>query len=252
MFHWPSRTDEKADVSSLFSQTALRTSRLDLSRAISATAHLVLLYLLVRPAAPKFVLVSEVQKGEGGSSTYASIYLPRNGTEDLTPSPSDAAIPRHAARKKRNPLKPLPLQKQLVFPMEAAKPQPQRVEETPSVGKMADVETDAPRAGSIYGSLASGPLNGPEVKPALPIAGENPIFTRAQLPPGVEGSVIVEVTIDETGKIIGTKLVQSLGYGIDERVMNIVQQWKFKPATRDGVAIASQQLCVFHFPSGAG
>lgn len=71
------------------------------------------------------------------------------------------------------------------------------------------------------------------------------------MPAGVEGSVIIEITIDERGNLTNSKLVQRLGYGIDERVLTAVQQWRFKPATRDGVAIASQQLCVFHFPSGA-
>jgi protein TonB len=176
--------------------------------------------------------------------------LPRNGFEDLTPAPGNDT-PRHAARRaKKFKLKKSETQP-LTLPAPAPPP-PQVAEATTSVGKEGDTESHAPRAGSIYGSLAEGPLFGPQVRPALPISGPNPIITRSELPAGVEGSVIVQITIDERGNITSTKLVQKLGYGIDERVLSAVQQWRFKPATRDGVAIASQQTCVFHFPSGAG
>lgn len=225
--------------------------RFRLTQIASAAIHVALLAVLLWPATPIFVNLSEVAKGEGGTSSATSIYLPRNGTEDLTPAPGNKDVPRKAAHKQKKPKQKPAQNKPLTLPLPTQAPV-QVAQDQTSVGKQADVETHAPRAGSLYGSLAQGPLTGPEVKPALPIAGPNPIITRSELPAGVEGSVIIEITIDERGNITNTKLVQRLGYGIDERVLNAVQQWRFKPATRDGVAIASQQLCVFHFPSGAG
>ncbi|HZU22099.1 MAG TPA: energy transducer TonB [Terriglobales bacterium] len=223
--------------------------RLRFSQLASFALHTAALLLLVWPETPVFVSLSEVARGEGGKSTITSIYLPRNGFDDLTPAPG-AEVPRHIARRPtrkptRQPNKAMTLPSPVAPPVRAA-------DDQTSVGQQADSEVHGPRAGSLYGSLAQGPLSGPEVKPALPIVGPVPVISRNEMPPGVEGSVIIEITIDERGNLTGTKLVQRLGYGIDERVLSALQKWHFKPATRDGVAIASQQLCVFHFPSGAG
>jgi protein TonB len=59
----------------------------------------------------------------------------------------------------------------------------------------------------------------------------------------------VEVTIDEQGAVTETRLLQSLEPGIDERVVATVRNWRFKPATVDGVAISSRQDVHFHYPS---
>lgn len=50
----------------------------------------------------------------------------------------------------------------------------------------------------------------------------------------VEGVVRVQITVDETGRIIDTKVVRGLGYGLDEAALAAAKQWTFKPATRCG------------------
>jgi TonB family protein len=61
--------------------------------------------------------------------------------------------------------------------------------------------------------------------------------------------VIVEVTIDEHGTVTQTKVVQSLQSDIDEKVIATLKNWRFRPASVDGVAISSRQDVHFHFPS---
>ena len=61
--------------------------------------------------------------------------------------------------------------------------------------------------------------------------------------------MVVEVTIDEQGKVTETRLLQSLVREIDDRVIAAVRSWRFQPATVDGVAISSRQDVHFHFPS---
>ncbi len=78
--------------------------------------------------------------------------------------------------------------------------------------------------------------------PTLPIS-------RADLPAGVQGDVIVEVTIDPEGNVVETKLIQGIGYGIEQKVLTVLQRWHFRPAMRDGVTIASQHIVHFHYPS---
>src|SRR5437867_3660236 len=70
-----------------------------------------------------------------------------------------------------------------------------------------------------------------------------------QLARGLQGDVIVEVTIDEQGNVTETRVLQSLQQDIDEKVIATLRNWRFKPATVDGVAISSRQDVHFHFPS---
>jgi protein TonB len=72
---------------------------------------------------------------------------------------------------------------------------------------------------------------------------------RDELPTGVQGDVIVEVTIDAKGMVAETRLLQGLGHGIDERVIAVLHEWRFRPATRNGVPIPSKHDVHFHFPS---
>ena len=74
-------------------------------------------------------------------------------------------------------------------------------------------------------------------------------MARADLPAGVEGDVIVEVTIDAQGNVVETKLLQGIGYGIEQKVLAVLQRWHFRPATRDGVTISSQHIVHFHYPA---
>ncbi len=105
------------------------------------------------------------------------------------------------------------------------------------------------RAGSNTGSMSQGPALGREAAPALPIVFPDPAIYPWQLARGLQGDVIVEVTIDEQGSVTETRVLQSLQQDIDEKVIATLRNWRFKPATVDGVAISSRQDVHFHFPS---
>jgi len=105
------------------------------------------------------------------------------------------------------------------------------------------------RAGSAYGSLAEGPIDGSEIRPALPVAFVSPEISRSELPAGVQGDVVVEVTIDARGNIVEKRILQRIGYGIDEKVLAALEGWRFTPATQDGVPIPSRHDVHFHFPN---
>ena len=97
--------------------------------------------------------------------------------------------------------------------------------------------------------MPGAPLTGHEVIPALPQVFPDPAVSRADLPPGVQGDVVVEVTIDEQGNVVELKLIRGIGYGIEDRVLATLRQWRFRPASKDGVTIASQHIVTFHYPS---
>jgi protein TonB len=132
-----------------------------------------------------------------------------------------------------------------------AKPRPKPAPKPSPVTTATDrVTADQPtHAGSPFGSLAQGPTSGHDVRPALPVVFPSPGILPWQIPSGVEGTVIVEVTIDAQGNVIDTRVLQGLGHGIEDKVVTAVRNWRFKPAMMDGRAIPSQQDVHFHFPS---
>ena len=132
----------------------------------------------------------------------------------------------------------------------AAKKARSRFNANPKPAKENPEDTiSAAKAGTEYGSLGRGTSGGTEARPALPLVFPDPAIYPWQVPKGLQGDVIVEVTIDEQGAVTETRLLQSLEPGIDEKVVATVRNWRFKPATVDGVAISSRQDVHFHFPS---
>jgi TonB family protein len=95
--------------------------------------------------------------------------------------------------------------------------------------------------------MFNGPVTGTEASPALPLVFPDPEIYPWQLN-GVQGDVVVEVTIDEKGSVTNTRVLQSLKQDVDEKVIATLKNWRFKPALVDGVAISSRQDVHFHFP----
>ncbi|MGA8312506.1 MAG: TonB family protein [Terriglobales bacterium] len=122
----------------------------------------------------------------------------------------------------------------------------------PRIG--TDAETNAPgqtaqvhAAGSPLGTVLEGPVTGEEVRPALPVVSPDPAVAAVELN-GLQGDVVVEVTIDEQGNIVQKVVIQSLAPAIDGKVLEALENWRFRPATRNGVAIPSKQDVYYHFP----
>ncbi len=67
------------------------------------------------------------------------------------------------------------------------------------------------------------------------------------LPHGTRGDVVIDIVIDEEGKVVDTALDQGLGHGLDEAVIAVIQTWTFYPATKAGKPVASKQQLLFHF-----
>jgi TonB family protein len=67
----------------------------------------------------------------------------------------------------------------------------------------------------------------------------------------IEGSVGLEVTIDEAGRVTEARVTQTAGHGFDEAALAAVRQWTFEPAKRAGAPIvATVQLAYpFELPS---
>jgi TonB family protein len=56
----------------------------------------------------------------------------------------------------------------------------------------------------------------------------------------IEGSVLVSLVVDENGVPRNVKVVRSLDPGLDQKAIEAVQQWKFRPGQKDGNPVAVQ------------
>jgi TonB family protein len=210
--------------------TPTNRKRWDLALVISFAAHLAVLLVLTHRSAPVFIMPSDVALGTPGSSGSV-IYLAPVGRESAVATRAKPKLKLNASSAK-------------VPPLTAPAPR-----DNPNPVESSNLEATA-RGGSLYGARIPGaPLTGHEIVPALPQVFPDPAVSRTDLPPGVQGDVIVEVTIDEQGNVIETRLIRGIGYGIEDRVLATLRQWHFRPASKDGVTIASQHIVTFHYPS---
>jgi TonB family protein len=49
-----------------------------------------------------------------------------------------------------------------------------------------------------------------------------------------QGTVLLYIEVDSSGKATNIRVQKSLGLGLDEKAMEAVKQWKFKPGYKDG------------------
>ena len=61
-----------------------------------------------------------------------------------------------------------------------------------------------------------------------------PACSEEALNAGIQGRVILFVEIDPTGSAVNPKVVRSLGLGLDEKAIEAVRKWKFRPGYKDG------------------
>lgn len=198
-----------------------------LAPQVSIIVHCAFLAWVVHSPRPIFVAPSSVVRGEGGTRV-TRLYWPRR------PSDSGKGEFKLSAPVWKHKDARLEVGKERKLP-------PPTVAQDETAGKNSTESS----AGSRYGSVTQGQLSGADVRPALPIRGSDP-----QVYPGEllkEGDVIVEITIDEVGNIIGKKVLRSITPAIDQRVLAALDSWHFHPATRDGVPIPSKQDVHYHF-----
>jgi TonB family protein len=53
-----------------------------------------------------------------------------------------------------------------------------------------------------------------------------------------QGTVILNIVVDEKGNVTRVRLDRALGDGLDENAMESVKDWRFSPATRNGQPVA--------------
>jgi len=52
-----------------------------------------------------------------------------------------------------------------------------------------------------------------------------------------QGTVVLQLVVDDQGRPQGLKVLRSLGLGLDQKAIEAVEKWRFKPGMKDGKAV---------------
>jgi TonB family protein len=75
------------------------------------------------------------------------------------------------------------------------------------------------------------------IKPPVLLYMKEPQYTEAALKAQQQGLVVLSLAIGADGQARVITVLKSLGLGLDQNTVAAVEQWKFKPATQNGVAV---------------
>jgi iron complex outermembrane receptor protein len=108
---------------------------------------------------------------------------------------------------------------------------------------LADARGDSPPA-AAPNAPAEAP---PRVQPPAVLEESRPPYPPEALASGAHGDVAVAASISATGDVDGVELVNGVAPALDRAALNAATRWRFRPAVRDGIAIASRVQLLFHF-----
>jgi TonB family protein len=195
----------------------------------SMIAHVASIALVLWLCAPRYL--HEVDSLHGRSGNRSAIALLSPGIS----APFRAKSKAELQDKKLHLPPKVKVQKAEPTPHEASASTENKVADTPP--------------GTQGGSLLFGLSSDHDVRIAYATFAPDPPINRAALPEWIRGDVVVEVAISDKGDVVETRVLKSLGFGLDDVIVQTLRQWRYQPARVDGRAVASKHDVYFHFPS---
>jgi TonB family protein len=74
----------------------------------------------------------------------------------------------------------------------------------------------------------------PSLVPVEILSKPNPVYTDAARKRGLQGEIVLSVVFTASGKLQVVRVVEGLGYGLNEAACRAAEAIRFKPALRDG------------------
>lgn len=99
----------------------------------------------------------------------------------------------------------------------------------------------------LAGRSGNDALGSEDIQIALTTYSPSPKPDLSRLPQGTQGEVVLDITIDPTGKVADLQILHALGFGVEGKVAETVRTWTFRPAMKDGTPVASIQELHFHY-----
>ncbi|MDP9170925.1 MAG: energy transducer TonB [Acidobacteriota bacterium] len=85
------------------------------------------------------------------------------------------------------------------------------------------------------------------VSAPVPLFRPDPEYSEEARKAKYSGAVLLSIIVDTEGKARDIKVVKSLGMGLDEKAMEAVQKWKFKPGMSNGKAVNTRATVEVNF-----
>ena len=86
-----------------------------------------------------------------------------------------------------------------------------------------------------------GPAGEEPLEPATVVSKVGPAYPEAARRAGVEGTVVLQVTIGADGRVAAVEVVRGLPLGLSEAAANAVRRWQYRPARGRSGPIASRK-----------
>ena len=74
-----------------------------------------------------------------------------------------------------------------------------------------------------------------------------PSYTEEARADKIAGTVLLQIVIQPNGIATDFQLIKGVGFGLDEKAVEAIQQWKFQPGTKDGVPVPVQAQVEVNF-----
>ncbi len=79
------------------------------------------------------------------------------------------------------------------------------------------------------------------------VSRRNPGYSTEALQAKLEGAVMLNIVVDKEGVATNIRVVKSLGMGLDEKAIEAVRQWTFRPGQKDGQPVNVYATIVVNF-----
>lgn len=74
-----------------------------------------------------------------------------------------------------------------------------------------------------------------------------PEFTAQARDALVQGTVVLEIVVDEEGRATDITVLSPLGFGLDEQAQRAIEQWRFRPGVKDGKTVKVRAVVEANF-----
>jgi TonB family protein len=124
------------------------------------------------------------------------------------------------------------------------------------------IERDVPLDPAVFqfqpppGSYLNNTMQPPVERPIHPLAGGSaptliqrvePDYSEEARQAKYQGTVLVSVDVGTDGVPRNVRVIRGLGLGLDEKAMEAVRQWRFKPGMRDGQPVVTPATIEVNF-----
>jgi periplasmic protein TonB len=93
---------------------------------------------------------------------------------------------------------------------------------------------------SPKGTLGIGVARGRDVTPPQLIFKVEPEFSEEARKAKYQGVVVLAIQVDTSGQVRNPRIIQPLGLGLDERAIEAVSKWRFRPGVRNGKPVVTE------------